>query len=191
MPDWSRWFYDGTYRITKPAWDTDATPLEIVEWAGNNRSRGRALDLGCGSGAHSIYLAQHGFSVVGVDFSPKAIELARAKAKRAGVSVDFRIGDVTRLDFLKEPFDLVIDVLCFHGLAAEERTRYAQEVARLTQRGSTFMLYAFDRPQFFGRYGLTAEAVRRTFTPAFALVEEKHDVNRRRRDVAWYRFIRQ
>ncbi|HET7089774.1 MAG TPA: methyltransferase domain-containing protein [Anaerolineae bacterium] len=69
MPDWSRWFYDLSYRFSKPDWDTGLTPPEVIAEVENGRSPGRALDLGCGTGTHTIYLAQHGFSVVGVDFS--------------------------------------------------------------------------------------------------------------------------
>src|SRR6516162_2854190 len=58
---------------------------------------GMALDLGCGTGDTSIYLAQHGWKVTGVDFVPKALEKARAKAGAAGVPVAFVHADVTHL----------------------------------------------------------------------------------------------
>ena len=61
MPNWSRWFYDLMYRSTKPDWDSGVTPPEVVALVEQNRSRGRALDLGCGTGTNAIYLAQQGF----------------------------------------------------------------------------------------------------------------------------------
>ncbi len=194
MPDWSRWFYDAMYRFTRPDWDTALTPPEVVALIENHRSRGRALDLGCGTGTHSIYLAQHGFEVVGVDFSPKAIELARDKARQAGVQVDFRLSDVTHLDFLQKPFNLILDVGCFHGLDQAGRLRYAEHASRLTQPGSKFLLHGFMRPAFFGRYHLMPEEVRRFFEPTFVLNNEQpgsEGSQRDKRNQVWYDLTRQ
>jgi SAM-dependent methyltransferase len=190
VPDWSRWFYDLSYRFWKPDWDTGLTPPEVIAEVENGRSPGRALDLGCGTGTHAIYLAQHGFSVVGVDFSPKAIEMARQKAANTGATVDFRVGDVTRLDFLREPFNLILDVGCFHGLDADRRARYATHLTRLTHAGSTFLLFAFDRPIFRGLYGVTPDTVGQTFEPQFTLEDVKRSANRHGRGTAWYRLVR-
>jgi len=163
-----KWMYDLTYRISKPRWDSDVVPPEVTSLAEHNGERRRALDLGCGTGAHSIYLAQHGFTVVGVDFSSKAIEMARDKARRTGTAIDFRIGDVTRLEFLREPFDVVLDIGCFHGLDAAGRARYAGHLARLTRPGSAFLLWAFDRPSPFG-VAVTQETAQQYFAPHFAV----------------------
>ena len=69
---------------------------------------GRALDLGCGTGTNALWLTQHGWRVVGVDFASLAIESARRKADWTS-GVEFVEGDVTRLHELgvKGPFDLV------------------------------------------------------------------------------------
>ncbi len=109
-------FFDFQYRFSKPLWDSGITPPEVVALIESGKITGRALDLGCGTGTNSIYLARHGLTVVGVDFSAKAIATARDKTRRAGVAVDFRSADVTRLDFLTEPYDLVLDIGCFHAI---------------------------------------------------------------------------
>ena len=191
MPKLSGLVYDAMYRYTKPDWDTGVTLPEIVELVKNGGVKGRALELGCGTGTNSVYLAQQGLDVVAVDFSPKAIELAREKAKQAGVSVDFRVGDVTRLDFLRDLFDFALDVVCFHGLADDDRTRYAQHLARLTHPGSRFLMLSFERPQFFGRYGVTPEAAQAIFAPHFEMTGIQHSLLRGKRPVAWYQFLRQ
>ena len=72
MIDWTRPFYDLTYRFSKPRWDTNVPPPELATLIGNGNVK-RALDLGCGTGTSAIYFAQHGLQVVGVDFSPRAI----------------------------------------------------------------------------------------------------------------------
>ncbi len=164
----AKWFYDFLYRFSTPRWDNGKIPPELVNLIESESNRGRALDLGCGTGTQSLYLAQHGWSVVGVDLAPKAIELAREKARRMETAVDFQIADVARLEFLREPFDLVIDVGCFHSLGAAGRKRYAQNLVRLTRSGGTFLLYAFDHHSAFG-IGVTVEEVTQLFAPHFAV----------------------
>ena len=138
-------FFDFQYRFSRPPWDSNITPPEVAAFAESNTTRGRALDLGCGTGTNSIYLAQHGFTVVGVDFSAKAIATARAKVKRANVTVEIHVADVTRLDSLRvrEPFDFILDIGCLHALDTTALPRYAEHLARLTRPNAVFMLYAF------------------------------------------------
>ena len=65
-----RWRY---FRRRTP-WDTNITPPEVVQCIENEKfPPGRALDLGCGTGTNAIYLAQHGFETVGIDFVPVSI----------------------------------------------------------------------------------------------------------------------
>ena len=194
-------FFDFQYRFSKPPWDSGITPPEVVAQIESGTIKGRALDLGCGTGTNSIYLAQHGLTVVGVDFSSKAIAIARDKARRAKVKVDFHVGDVTRLDSLgvSEPFDFVLDIGCFHAVDAEGRERYAANLARLTHAGSVYMLYAFSpRPPSENGHliqirnvGVTPEQIQQLFTPAFALERVEKGADRGERVSAWYWFRRQ
>jgi SAM-dependent methyltransferase len=100
-------------------------------------SPGRALEVGCGTGTNAIYLAQHGFEVVGVDISPLAVESARAKAHT-------RCRFET-LDFLNQtppggPFQFVSDCGCFHTFDDDrERARFAQNVAALLVDGGVWL----------------------------------------------------
>src|SRR6516164_11683792 len=58
---------------------------------------GRALDLGCGAGRNTRYLAQHGWEVIGIDMIGRAIDKARSQAVDTAAKVRFLQGDVTRL----------------------------------------------------------------------------------------------
>ncbi|MBC8174297.1 MAG: methyltransferase domain-containing protein [Candidatus Marinimicrobia bacterium] len=70
----------------------------------------RILDIGCGTGRHSIELAKRGYSVTGVDLSDSLLKRAKEKAIEQKVNVDFKKADARNLTF-KEEFDLVI-MLC-------------------------------------------------------------------------------
>src|SRR4030066_306033 len=102
MPVLQRLVYQLWY-YRKPPWDTGVSPPELLAHI-ERHPPGRALDLGCGTGTNVITLAQHGWQVTGVDFAWRAIRQAQRKAKRAGVLVDLRVGDVTRLEGGGPPF---------------------------------------------------------------------------------------
>ncbi len=195
---WQRWFFEWQYWLGKPRWDTNITPPEVVEYITSTTTRGRALDLGCGTGTNAIFLAQHGFQVVAVDFSSKAIDQARVKARRAQVAVEFHVADVTRLDFLNPPFDFVLDIGCLHALDTTDRVRYREQVVRLTRSGAMFMLYAFappppDAPRHWLRFrkaGITADQVHALFAVHFDLERVQHGTERGKRASAWYWFRR-
>jgi 2-polyprenyl-3-methyl-5-hydroxy-6-metoxy-1,4-benzoquinol methylase len=75
----------------------------------------RIADLGCGSGTLSVLLAEEGYVVQGLDLAPRMLEVARAKARRAGVAVDFVEGDASEPTLEAGGFDVV---LCRHVLWA-------------------------------------------------------------------------
>ncbi len=160
--------YDLMYRVSKPGWDDDSIPDQVVQLALRKGKTGRALDLGCGTGTHSIYLARQGFSVTGLDLSPTAIRRAQNKADVAGLKPQFMVHDVTRLDFLDGPFDIALDVGCFHALNTAGQQRYASQIYWLMQLGSTLLLWGMDdRPLGLGHF--SPEFVEKAFEPGFRL----------------------
>jgi SAM-dependent methyltransferase len=180
---YSLWYY------FRPPWDTGITPPEVVEAieGPNALSPGRALDLGCGTGTNSLYLARHGWHVVGVDFAITAIHKARRKAREAGLVVDFYAADVTRLDFLQSPFDLALDIGCFHILDSESRIRYRDQLRRLLRPGARFMFYAFGPHQGrFGEMGISPEGVQQLFQSDFRLLRVERGTDRGGPSSAWY-----
>lgn len=76
---------------------------QLWEKLSTNLRRGdRILDLGCGSGRDLRYFAQHGFRVIGIDYSPRLVELARVYSKQPVV-----LGDFASLPFKDNSFDAV------------------------------------------------------------------------------------
>jgi len=90
----------------------------------------KALDIGCGTGDNSIWLAQHNFQVTGIDASEVAIEKAREKALQAKVKCSFMVMDFLSGKIEGAPFGLAFDRGCFHSFHSdEERQRFAENVA--------------------------------------------------------------
>jgi len=88
----------------------------------------RILDIGCGTGRHSIELARRGYRVVGVDLSLSQLGRAKEKAAALGVAVDFRQGDARQLTFSQE-FDLAI-MLCEGAFPLMETDEMNYEILR-------------------------------------------------------------
>jgi cyclopropane fatty-acyl-phospholipid synthase-like methyltransferase len=140
---------------------------------------GRALDLGCGTGANAIYLASEGWEVVGVDFVPEAIEKAKARARAQQSSANFLAGDAARLHEVgvAGPFDLIVDIGCYHAIPDRRRDGYAAEVAAVARPGADFYLAGIASPpaswRLLGAHGIDADELRRRFGRDFDLVEER------------------
>lgn len=143
----------------------------------------RALELGCGVGRFSDYLAQQGVRTTGVDFSPVAIEKARERVRHDYAEPEFLVSDVTRLDALTGPFDLSFDVGCFHCLDLQGQQAYVSEVARLLKTGGIHLIWALDTTP--SEMQLSPVAVEEMFAPKF----EMKDARKNRRRLArshWY-----
>jgi SAM-dependent methyltransferase len=104
---------------------------------------GRALDLGCGSGVHTIELSRRGWDVVGVDLLTRVVQEARDRGEQAGSPARFVAADVTDLPAeIGVGFRLVLDLGCFQGLPRGRRPRFGEQVTRVTQAGATLLMLA-------------------------------------------------
>ncbi|MDO8524277.1 MAG: class I SAM-dependent methyltransferase [bacterium] len=96
------------------------------------------LDLGCGTGRNSNYLASLGNTVVGVDISKTAIDIAknRANEMQIGDKVSYVVGDMGEsYPFADNYFDLVLDITSSNSLNEKERDIYIKEVYRTLKKG--------------------------------------------------------
>lgn len=182
-----RCFFELKYLLSAPPWDTGVSPPELLAFI-ESRPPGRALDLGCGTGTNAITLARRGWQVSGVDFSRRAIHLARQKAQTAGVQVDFRLGDVTRLDDLQGPFDLILDIGCFHSLSPPGRLAYLDNLERLLAPDGTWLLYVLLRPAPRARQPGIDQSDLAEASARFRLIRRQDGQERGRFASAWLTF---
>jgi SAM-dependent methyltransferase len=159
----TKWFYNLLYRFGME-FNTKPTP-ELVKVLESNminpKEYPKAIDFGCGVGTNTLYLAERGFNAVGVDFSKKALEKARKKAKQKGIeNVQFIEGDITS-DFI-EGVDGPFNFLCDHGtlddFSGKKRKVVVNTIKRLSKSGSYFLMYCW--------YGNKEDLPRISFTGA-------------------------
>jgi SAM-dependent methyltransferase len=140
------------YRLGFTPWDEHplATSLRNLIEGDDALPPGAALDIGCGTGDSSIYLAQHGWRVTGIDFVPKALGKARAKAAAKQVAVDFVHADATRLraEGIGTHFTLIIDNGCLHGMSDDDRYAYVREVTAVAGPGARLLIVGFPPGSF-------------------------------------------
>jgi SAM-dependent methyltransferase len=145
--------YNLAYRYFRMPWEIGPRP-ELVELVDSGRlTPGRAIDLGCGTGANAVFLAERGFAVTGVDFAPAALAKARARAAAAGVEVRFVEDDLTGFRHDLGHFELLVDYGTLDDLSARKRDRYVRTVLPLANPGARFLLWCFEwRPRRVDRW---------------------------------------
>jgi cyclopropane fatty-acyl-phospholipid synthase-like methyltransferase len=190
-------FFRAAYLFGFKPWDSGVSPPELVSIVEgpDHLTPGKALDIGCGTGTNSIYLAQHGWEATGVDFVPRAISQARRKAAAAGVSPLFIVGDVTRLTELGlgTGYGLLLDLGCFHSIPEAGRDAYVRGATEVANPGATMLLFGMVRrgePGRIGPRGLARGEVARRFTSGWEVVAEQAGQPMLGNDSAWYRLRR-
>jgi SAM-dependent methyltransferase len=146
-----RLLYRIAYLIGFRPWEDvvrgDPAPPELLELITGPDALpiGKALDLGCGSGIDSVFLASYGWEVTGVEMEPRVVQEARQRAQAANVPARFVQGDVTKLSDLGigTGFTLLLDIGCFHTLPLSQRDRYVQELTAVAAPDATLLLFAF------------------------------------------------
>ena len=167
--DWNR-----AYRQDAAPWDTGLPSQELIKLLNSGSVAScRTLDMGCGTGINAIYLAQKGFDVTAVDISDVAIKKAAAKAKEVGVKVRFMQAELPDSHILSgEIFEFIFDRGCFHSIAQEKRPDFADMLARLTKKGSMYLLLCGNarEPREDGPPTLTEQEIREAFSRLFDFI---------------------
>lgn len=166
-------------------WDTGVVPPEVIAFVSSGTlRRGWALDLGCGSGVSTCYLARQGFRAIGVDLAHSALVRAFQAAAADHLPAYFCLGDVCDLSFLRVRADFALDVGCLHGAPAARRTDYIRSLADHLLPDAFYLLYAF-LPDHEGGPGGIGPGDLASFAPQFVLRWAQHGLDRTRPS-AWY-----
>ena len=123
--------YRERYKSGDTPWDVGQPDFNLIDVVTQKAIQGcKALDIGCGTGDNSIWLAQNHFEVIGTDTSDIAIEKAKEKASKAKVKCDFMLVDFLKNKIQGAPFGFVFDRGCFHSFSSEnDRRGFAKNVA--------------------------------------------------------------
>jgi SAM-dependent methyltransferase len=171
--------WDEVYRDLAPdqlPWNAGGPDSALVRLIESGKVPvGRALDLGTGPGHDAIYLVKAGFKVLAVDIAPRAVELARANAKMAGVerALDFRVEDVLKLSSPASTATFVNDRGCFHTLAPRDRQTYVDRVFAVLAAGGQLFLRTFseNEPPGPGPHRFTRQELEDLFSVRFEFLE--------------------
>jgi SAM-dependent methyltransferase len=144
--------YVRMYRLGITPWEkygaaASASIAAMLDREERDRSAplGRALDIGCGRGQFTPELARRGWTAVGLDYVPAAIDAARG---RDTDGVTYVAGDITDLTGDLGQFDFFLDIGCFQGFDAGQRRAAGQAVSAMASPGATILLLAFGPSRF-------------------------------------------
>ncbi len=125
-------------------WHRDTPDGFLPEVVEARAKPGRALDLGCGSGVFSVWLAKKGYEVTGLDFIPRAIAMAKARAEAEAVRVNLVNTDLLTWTAPGQ-FDLIVDSGCLHSLIGGNVRRYKEQLVRWLAPGGDYVLGHFGK----------------------------------------------
>lgn len=167
--------FEAFYRHSTPPWVIDEPQPAVVALAEAGHTgyiRGRVLDVGCGTGEHTIYLTRLGHDVLGVDGAPTAVDIARRNAAERGVAARFAVADafdLAAIDHEQPLYDTVLDSALFHVFDAADRVRYVSSLGRVTRPGALVHVLALsDAGRGFGP-SVTAHDLLDAFGPGWTV----------------------
>ena len=172
--------------LFQPRWDTGIPAPELLRFI-QGKPPGKAIDIGCGTGTNLLTLAQQHWTVTGIDYAPLAIRKARNKLK--GHPATLLVADVARLQFLDlpGPYDLALDMGCFHCLSVQDRKAFVQGLEKWINQNGTYLVYAFQPSIRKNMKGISKSDMIGYFAEKFFLRNYEQG---RGRPSAWYYFER-
>ncbi len=142
--------FDDAYQSRTAPWVIGEPQPAIVELERTGVIRGKVLDVGCGAGEHTILLTRLGYDVLGIDYSPSAIEQARDNAATKGVDARFDVGDAMNLPDVPA-YDTIIDSALFHIFDDADRPKYVRSLHTACRPGALVHVLALsDAGRGFG-----------------------------------------
>lgn len=160
-------------------WHDPEPPALLIAAMDRRDSPGRALDIGCGAGTYSLYMAERGYAVTAIDFMPQAIAMVRQRAADAGCDIDAVQADIKTWS-AERPFDVILDIGCLHSLTLPDRNTYKQQLCRWLAPGGDFILTHLGSRGWWDRWPLGPRRIARAdvarlFSPELTLHEYREE----------------
>lgn len=163
------------YPLESLGWELGKPRPLLVEFVEKGLvKKGKTLDICCGAGTNTVYLAEKGFEVTGIDISSKAIEYAKEKAEQARVKISFMVIDFLDLPFSDAEFDFVFDMGCFHHVEIDDRPKYIKGVHRVLKKGGSYLLTCFSYRNGPAWNHFTRKQISDLFSGYFEIDEIRH-----------------
>lgn len=138
------------------------------------------LDVGCGTGTLTRFLAARGHRVTGIDISTRAIERAQEAhgTDERDLDVEFRVGDVLALDGEDGPYATVVDSGTFHVFERRRRSEYADAIGSVLAPGGRAFVLAFGEyaPADWGPTPVSPADVHDAFDDGWRVLEVREDI---------------
>lgn len=130
----------------RPPWSLGEPQPELATLIEQGKFHGDVLDVGCGEAAVSLYLAERGYTTVGLDLAPTAIDLACREAEKRGLTnASFEVADISSFTGYDGRFGTIVDSTLFHSIPVEAREGYLQSIVRAAEPGASYFVLVFDK----------------------------------------------
>jgi SAM-dependent methyltransferase len=141
--------------LDKIPWNSVEVPKILNEFVEKNIDLSSSIiELGCGAGNYVIHFSKMGYKATGVDFSERAISIARETAHSNNLKCSFWVADVVNdLSMINNTFDFIYDWELLHHIFPEQRNKYLKNVHRMLKPGGYYLSVSFsvENDQFGGK----------------------------------------
>jgi SAM-dependent methyltransferase len=158
-------------------WHSDKPDRELIDLIEKSKIEAYStLDVGCGAGTDAIYLASKGCKVTAIDVSHEAIRIARERAEKADVKVNFIVGNFLYVEFDNETFDFINDRGCFHHMNPLDREEFAMKINKVLRNNGYYFIRCWsdkEEEREHGPYRISRDEIKNTFSKFFKIGEIK------------------
>lgn len=167
--------YYRNYPLEELGWELcKPRPILVTYLQDGLLPQGNALDLCCGAGTNTVYLAQNGYDIAALDISRTALGFAEENARAAHLQIGFLAASFIDLPFGEGMFDFIFDMGCFHHVLIRERNKFIEGVHRVLKSGGAYMLTCFSSRNGPGWNHFTRQQLIDIFNGSFQLGEFHH-----------------